>query len=218
MHKFVSIKKKLKKRPILVKFIRIADVRSILSTKGTLSLPVFIKPDMSPVERTHESVLLKERWRLIEQGVARNDIKIWNHHLYVKNKLHGQSVDSKFVYFSPPMQTQTDSNSTQLVAPPPVLVSSSLPLSPNEQCSTVGVAFHFSASFATPKLSSCSSCSWVACLLLFSTIIKFHSPACHQQITVVLIMTTLKLSVLKRLLASTLQIDYYMSVSLMPEA
>ena len=45
-----------------------------------------------------------------------------------------------------------------------------------------------------------------------------QSSLSHQQITVVLIMTTLKLSVLKRLLASTLQIDYYMSVSLMPEA
>ena len=80
-------------------------MQSIISVKGTLSLPIFIKPDMSPVERIQESVLLKERWRLIEQGVARNDIKIRKHHLYVKNKLHGQSVDSKFVYSSPPMQT-----------------------------------------------------------------------------------------------------------------
>ena len=142
MHKFVSIKKKLKKRPILVKFIRIADVRSILSTKGTLSLPVFIKPDMSPVERTHESVLLKERWRLIEQGVARNDIKISNHHLYVKNKLHGQSVDSKFVCSSPPMGTQTDSNLTAAVELPSVVSYnlSSLtgqPQSPTNNCSVL---------------------------------------------------------------------------------
>jgi len=31
---------------------------------------------MLPVERPQEAVLLKERWRLIEQGVAHNDIKI----------------------------------------------------------------------------------------------------------------------------------------------
>ena len=49
-------------RPILVKFIRAADVSSILSKKGSLSHPLVVKPDLSPEERRRDSVLLKERW------------------------------------------------------------------------------------------------------------------------------------------------------------
>ena len=42
-------------RPILVKFVRIADVSSILSNKSVLSPPIRIKPDMSPEERLRDS-------------------------------------------------------------------------------------------------------------------------------------------------------------------
>ena len=51
-----------KPRPILVKFIRIADVHCILSNRRLLSSPNFIKLDMTAEERHRESVLLKERW------------------------------------------------------------------------------------------------------------------------------------------------------------
>ena len=36
-----------KQRPILVKFVRIADVSNILSKKRNLHQPCFVKPDMS---------------------------------------------------------------------------------------------------------------------------------------------------------------------------
>ena len=36
-----------KPRPILVKFVRIADVSNILSKKRNLHQPYFVKPDMS---------------------------------------------------------------------------------------------------------------------------------------------------------------------------
>ena len=62
-------------RPVLVKFIRISDVTSTLSKRVNLSRPYVIKPDMSR-ERVIESVLMKERWRLIHSGVHRSNIKI----------------------------------------------------------------------------------------------------------------------------------------------
>ena len=45
---------------ISIKFIRIADVSSILTMKGVLSPPIRIKPDMSSEERLRDSVLLKK--------------------------------------------------------------------------------------------------------------------------------------------------------------
>ena len=63
-------------RPILVRLIRIADFHSILSNRGSLSSPIYIKPDMTKEERHRESVLLKERWNLIQSGVPKNVIRI----------------------------------------------------------------------------------------------------------------------------------------------
>ena len=80
-----------KPRPVLVKFIRAADAISVLSKRGSLrSSPIFIKPDMSPTEKKSESMLLKERWSLIQSGVRRDVIKIRGSRLFVSNKLHGQ--------------------------------------------------------------------------------------------------------------------------------
>ena len=61
-----------KPRPILVKFIRVADVSLVLSKKGRLKSPYTIKPDMTREERLKESMLLKERWTLIQSGIPRN--------------------------------------------------------------------------------------------------------------------------------------------------
>ena len=83
-------------RPILVRMIRISDVSKILSKKRLLSRPYSIKPDMSWEQRLVEAVLLQERWHLIKSGVARNSIKIRDTRLFVKNKLHGQVINSKF--------------------------------------------------------------------------------------------------------------------------
>ena len=48
-------------RPILVKFVRIADVTKIFANKRNLSSPFSIKPDMSRAQRLQESVLMRER-------------------------------------------------------------------------------------------------------------------------------------------------------------
>jgi len=87
-------------RPILVKFIRAADVSSILSKKGSLSHPLVVKPDLSPEERRRDSVLLKERWSLIQSGIPRSDIKIRESRLYVRKKLFGYYDKSEFQYSS----------------------------------------------------------------------------------------------------------------------
>ena len=47
-------------RPVLVKFVRIADVTTILSKKRMVPHPFKIKPDMTREQRVCESVLLKE--------------------------------------------------------------------------------------------------------------------------------------------------------------
>jgi len=54
-------------RPILVK-LNSTDVISLLAYRGELPEGVKIKPNLSPQERLCESLLLKERWKLIQAG------------------------------------------------------------------------------------------------------------------------------------------------------
>ena len=54
-----------KPRPLLVKINRTIDV-SLLLSKGSLPKELRIKPDMPAEERQMESLLLKERWALIQ--------------------------------------------------------------------------------------------------------------------------------------------------------
>lgn len=60
-----------KARPILVKFVRSADVTILFSRIKEIPL----KPDLSLTQRKMESILLKERWALIQSGITRNHIK-----------------------------------------------------------------------------------------------------------------------------------------------
>ena len=69
-----------KPRPILVKFVKIADVSNIilLSKKRNLHQPYFIKPDMSREQRKQETVLMRKRWNLIQSRIPRNEVKFHN--------------------------------------------------------------------------------------------------------------------------------------------
>ena len=67
---------KSKPRPILMKLQRAIDASSILANKGSLSAPISIQPDKSPVELQIESILLKERWNLIQAGHQHKSIRI----------------------------------------------------------------------------------------------------------------------------------------------
>ena len=84
-----------KPRPILVKFLRSADVTSILFEKSNLASPFSIKTDMTVEEKKIEGLLLKERWELLQKGIDRNQIKICQNNLYINDKLHARVLDAK---------------------------------------------------------------------------------------------------------------------------
>ena len=63
-------------RPILVKFLRSADVSNVLAKRSLIQPPYSVKPYLSKEEQRCESALLKERWSLIQSGTSRESIKI----------------------------------------------------------------------------------------------------------------------------------------------
>ena len=58
-----------------MKLQRAIDASSILANKGSLSAPISIQPDKSPVELQIESILMKERWNLIQAGHQHKTIR-----------------------------------------------------------------------------------------------------------------------------------------------
>ena len=121
-------------RPILVKFIRSSDVQSVLSNRGKLSKPIYIKPYMSPEDRRNDLSLLRERWCLIQSGIERQSIKIRGMRIYVKNKLVGEITQSKFQYSPSWIPETTDaptenslSSSTPSIASTPLTASNQQP-------------------------------------------------------------------------------------------
>ena len=76
-----------KPRPIVVKLNCKVDV-SILLSKAAKSLPkgIKIKPDMTREERHIESLLLKERWSIIQSGCDRRAIKIRSDKIFCKQQ------------------------------------------------------------------------------------------------------------------------------------
>lgn len=134
-------------RPLLVKFIRAVDVSNVLSKRGLLNHPVFIKPDLSPEERQRDSILLKERWALIQSGVLRRDIKIRDFRLYVKNILYGYANKSEFQHSpdypttiypsqaSNPVNGNVSCNANKL---PTIVPSGSVAMSQSPTLSSVG--------------------------------------------------------------------------------
>ena len=85
-----------KHRPLLVRFVRMADVNCILSKRRNLSKPHFVKPDITQEQRKLEAVLLRERWNLIQSCVPCSQIKIHNACIYVKKTLHGKVINYMF--------------------------------------------------------------------------------------------------------------------------
>ena len=113
------------KRPLLLKLTRRSDVNLILSNRANLSSHspgIYIKPDLSPEERTIQSTLLRVRWSLINDGNARESIKIRGNTIYLRGKKHGSVVNSVFQENTPSTTIQTipDHNLDQsnIAAPP----------------------------------------------------------------------------------------------------
>jgi len=84
-------------RPILIRFNRAMDVSLLLSRTSSLPNGIRLKPDMTKDERLTESILLKERWSLIQKKIERKVIKIRGNKIFVSNKLHGEVKDSSLV-------------------------------------------------------------------------------------------------------------------------
>ena len=71
-------KESKKPKPILVTSVRSEDVFCVLAKTRELKKLTFVKRDLSPLQRKHESILLNERWSLIQSGESHNSINIQN--------------------------------------------------------------------------------------------------------------------------------------------
>ena len=63
-------------RPILITFLWMSDVTTVLSNRDKLVSPIAVKPAMTAEKRNIESLLLHERWNLIQNGMDHKQIKI----------------------------------------------------------------------------------------------------------------------------------------------
>lgn len=119
-------------RPILIKFVRMADVTRLFTKKRNLSNPFSIKPDMSRAQRQQESILMQERWRLIQSGVSRKNIRVRGDSLYVNNRMHGSVSKLKFKHVATgsgaPCLSQT--SSPRRTSPKPDIPVRNIPVSP----------------------------------------------------------------------------------------
>ena len=97
-------------RPIIAQMNSTVDVANLLAQRGSLPNNVILKPDLSQQERFTESLLMKERWKLIQSGHDRKVIKIRNSSIFVNGRLHGRV-----------------SNNSLQIAGLPVAISTALP-------------------------------------------------------------------------------------------
>ena len=65
---------------------------------------------MSKEERDTESILLSERWKLLQSGIDRKLIKIRIKQIFVNNQLHGSVHDSKFTKIN--ISTESTNNNS----------------------------------------------------------------------------------------------------------
>ena len=70
----------------------------MLANRDKISQPIIIKPDLSKQDRDIQSILLRERWNLIQKGFGRRLIRIRNNQLYVNNQLFGHVQGDKFFH------------------------------------------------------------------------------------------------------------------------
>ena len=116
-------------RPLLVKLLRATDVSAILANKSSLDKSIRVRRDLPKDIRMKQVILLKERWKLINSGTDRKDIKIDGEKLFVCGSLYG-SLDptdiSKFIKQNSPNLTDCNvpddlDKSPQPTVPPPYM-------------------------------------------------------------------------------------------------
>ena len=74
----------------------LSKVNNVLFNCRQLISPVFIKPDLPPAEHKIQSLLLKERRKLLDSGLDCPSIKICKSSLYVNGQLFGSVTGSIF--------------------------------------------------------------------------------------------------------------------------
>ena len=77
----------------------------MFANRRKLPTVISVKTDMSSAERRKHSILMQERWHLIQSGVLRKDIKIRGDSLYLFNKKFGCALNSKFELYSNSIQS-----------------------------------------------------------------------------------------------------------------
>ena len=92
-------------RPILLKLNRSFDVSYVLANRAETPQGITIKPDQTKEERQCESLLLGVRWKLMQMGTDKKDIKIRASTVYLKGNKHAQVVNNCLQYFNSPNQT-----------------------------------------------------------------------------------------------------------------
>lgn len=85
-------------RPILATLNKATDVSLILSKRYVAQDGIHIKPDLPPEARRVQSLLLKERWSLIDQvSIDKKSIKLRGNSLFIGERLHGRVQGNEFV-------------------------------------------------------------------------------------------------------------------------
>ena len=108
-------------RPVLVKLNRSVDTITILTKQSQYPTGIVIKPDLSPQERNIQRIVMSERWKLIQSGIDRKQIKIRASSIYISGKLHGSVEGSQFkgCHSSSVQASSQDSTGTATIAPSP---------------------------------------------------------------------------------------------------
>ena len=74
-------------RPVLVKFKSVFYVSNLLNNKKQCPKGITLKPDLPPEARKIESLLLRERWQLIQNGQDRKVIRIRGNKILLAGKV-----------------------------------------------------------------------------------------------------------------------------------
>lgn len=101
-------------RLILVKLTQTNDVHSILASRAKLANTpgISIKPDVTLQQRKTEKIVLSERWKLIQNGTNRKDIKLRENSQNVQGNRHG-SVKNSIYEANTPSCSETTNGSSQ---------------------------------------------------------------------------------------------------------
>ena len=86
----------VRRRPLLVKLNRSSDVQLLLSKRNVLNAPYRLKPDLSPEDRAVQSILMKERFSLIEAGADRQSIRVSKTSIFINRRLYGKVINGSF--------------------------------------------------------------------------------------------------------------------------